>query len=813
MPQQETDRQFTDFRPGLITETGYLNSQPGSTSDEANFRLLIDGSRKRRRGLDAETGGSVYTSPETLATTDACSIGRFNNAGGDPDKDFIVAQFGSRLHLWQDTGATLSTQKDSEVINLDAFSTDATKDVAEYPVAFASGNGLLLVVGRYISPFFVEYNVTSGAFTTTTIDIYERDFHTILEDNVTFTTEPTSLSNAHNYNLRNRGFRKADITQYQSDLTKYPALAMNWWKGYRRATAAGWADEDGTKAWHSSKLEAETFGNASAPTGALMISPFDTGTAYLDFSGEVSITGDWSYVDGGATWTLTINTDTVHGLTHPANITISGQSSRYTEEDPEPGPPAYRENVPWSFDGSYTTASVVDTDTFTIVVNEPFGFDSWDDQYEATGVVFDADANLENTTDNYSTNERPTACAWFAGRAWYAGTRYSELADRIWFSPVARVKQTDQLGYCFQRNDPTSEEFSELLADDGGTIVISDMGRVSGMLPYNGVLLVFSDEGVWEISGSRGVFTADNYSVRKVTDFEAVRGHSANVCGSVVLFASPKGGIMIRPDERTGILYGINITEQKIQTEWNSIPEAKLPKVRVLYDDANKQVNFLYSDDTADTYAYEYDRALVWDMRLDAWSKLTWPSAAANYIMGAVAISDADASGEFGKLKFLVQTTTRTEITVCDHNQTDYIDFDGNDEDGFMNMAYDDLGSWAHRRQAPYVHTYCAKTETGYTDPGGVPINASSVTMQARWDWSDHTNANEWGTATEVYRHVRVYTPPDFSDPFNSGYPVVFTRNKVRGRGRSLHLRFSTTDTYDAHLLGYHIRYKVSRRV
>jgi hypothetical protein len=93
------------------------------------------------------------------------------------------------------------------------------------------------------------------------------------------------------------------------------------------------------------------------------------------------------------------------------------------------------------------------------------------------------------------------------------------------------------------------------------------------------------------------------------------------------------------------------------------------------------------------------------------------------------------------------------------------------------------------------------------------PVNESSLKMQARWDWSDHINAGEWGSETQVYRHRRAYVPLELEDSFNTGYPVIVTRNKVRGRGRSLHLKFTGEEGKDAHLLGYGIRYAVSGRV
>lgn len=85
-------------------------------------------------------------------------------------------------------------------------------------------------------------------------------------------------------------------------------------------------------------------------------------------------------------------------------------------------------------------------------------------------------------------------------------------------------------------------------------------------------------------------------------------------------------------------------------------------------------------------------------------------------------------------------------------------------------------------------------------------INESSILMQSRWDWADNTVAGKWSTAQQVYRHKRLFMGEDYNEEngeLADGYPVVITRNKVRGRGRALHLAFTTEEGKDAHILGW----------
>jgi hypothetical protein len=45
------------------------------------------------------------------------------------------------------------------------------------------------------------------------------------------------------------------------------------------------------------------------------------------------------------------------------------------------------------------------------------------------------------------------------------------------------------------------------------------------------------------------------------------------------------------------------------------------------------------------------------------------------------------------------------------------------------------------------------------------------------------------------------------------GQPVVVTKNKVRGRGRALQLKFTAEAGKDAHILGWQTNFNVETRV
>jgi len=130
------------------------------------------------------------------------------------------------------------------------------------------------------------------------------------------------------------------------------------------------------------------------------------------------------------------------------------------------------------------------------------------------------------------------------------------------------------------------------------------------------------------------------------------------------------------------------------------------------------------------------------------------------------------------------------------------IDNVGNEKEAYVLTGYQlaDVGP-ARMKSGMYITTFAKRTETVF-DSGGDPVNPSSVLMQLRWDFTDDYNTGKWNNAVETYRHIR----PFIADPgatYESGYPLVTTKNKIRGRGRALQFKFSTSEGKDMKLVGW----------
>lgn len=85
--------------------------------------------------------------------------------------------------------------------------------------------------------------------------------------------------------------------------------------------------------------------------------------------------------------------------------------------------------------------------------------------------------------------------------------------------------------------------------------------------------------------------------------------------------------------------------------------------------------------------------------------------------------------------------------------------------------------------------------------------NFGSCLMQAKWGFSDSASGSKWTSQFETYRHTHtVYSANDPNQGYDTGYALVITKNKLRGRGRALKLRFTASDDKDMQIVGWAIQ-------
>lgn len=222
-------------------------------------------------------------------------------------------------------------------------------------------------------------------------------------------------------------------------------------------------------------------------------------------------------------------------------------------------------------------------------------------------------SSLTKGTDPETSRFR--CCESFSGRVFYAGLDSAENAGTILFSKL--VETVDDLGFCHQQNDPTSENASAILATDGGEIKIPDAVKIQRLYAYQNSLFIFAENGVWQITGVDGVFRADSYSVNRVTRIGLLQPETFVEAEGVPFWWSRFGIHTLQTDPVSGQGQEQNLTIPTIQTFWDEIdPDAKL-KVTAVYDGINKRIYWAYPD-ANETVQSKLNNFLILDLALQA---------------------------------------------------------------------------------------------------------------------------------------------------------------------------------------------------
>lgn len=438
---------------------------------------------------------------------------------------------------------------------------------------------------------------------------------------------------------------------------------------------------------------------------------------------------------------------------------------------------------------------------------------------------------------------RPSTCAFYAGRAWYAGVGGTRLLSNVYFSQVA--VDSDNYGKCFQSADPTSEVLSDLVDSDGGVIAIQDCGEIVSLVTSGTGVLVLATNGVWQIVGtSQGGFTATGYEVNKLSSYGCISAGSVVLVNDSVFYWSYSAICQIAANNLGGFSVS-PITDTSIKTLYIDIPTVAKKYTASAFNTSSKVIYWMYNDgmQTDIEFPYRKTRVLALDTRLGAFYVLDIPET--NSLPSVVwltttkesidtqadlqvitsdastVIADSDdviATLEVGfaserQFKFLT-VTPEGGITFADFLTQEVAPAKFKDW-----FSYDDVGSGYEAyvltgltfggngptkyKQALYVSTFMEKTEIGI-NPDFTAINPSSCLIQGRWDFSDSAVSNKWSVQQQIYKRHRVFAPAAPGE-FDDGYSLITAKTKIRGRGRSLQLMFSTEEEADAVLLGWSV--------
>lgn len=516
-------------------------------------------------------------------------------------------------------------------------------------------------------------------------------------------------------------------------------------------------------------------------------------------------------------------------------------TSEYFENDSSPSVERTYDakNVGWGQGGGPATYTFALTHAWYAGkdANGAFNATDWEEIYSGSSLAANGHfvVDVFNKVRSGLTTEVETArfrtVAAYAGRVFYAGIDSAKNGGKVYFSRL--TERLADVGNCFQVYDPTSEIISDLLDTDGGVVSIPDAHNIRKLHVIGASLLVFAENGVWAVAGVDNVFRATEYAITRISDTGLTNENSFVVADGLPVWWSKTGIYAIQQGESLNVPTAQNLSLSTIQTFWNSIPNEKKAQIHVEYDKVNQRVLWFYPD-ADETIEYKYNNILVMDLALQAFYpwKIADQESDTSYVIGTSyyaglgststetqVVNGADTivngadnviatlyrdylQGD-SEIKVLVRDGATGKMTFATFRGDSYLDWGDADYKSFAETGYDFMGDMTTFKTAPYITTYMRVTEDGYTASGAGYefINPSSCLMSVSWNLS---KANS--TPREIYKlkDVPVVDPDDLGS-FNYPTDTIVTKSKVRGRGRSMKLRFESATGKDFHLVGYEV--------
>lgn len=410
-----------------------------------------------------------------------------------------------------------------------------------------------------------------------------------------------------------------------------------------------------------------------------------------------------------------------------------------------------------------------------------------------------------------SNGARPSNIVFYAGRIFYAGVNKSKFADKIYFTQI--IEGPKQFGQCHQYNDPTSEEIADLLGSDGGVISLPNIDQIVTLKVIGDSLIVVGSNGTFTIGGAdRGPFKATDYVVSYASTIGGVSPLSVIEVDNGLLWWNYDGIYGLTGNEVGTAFQATNVSKSTIQSILTNMPSANLQFVKGTYNKKDQIVQWLYSDQVLLT-GYNYNRILELNIQSKAFYTYTIDTTLGPRISGLITLSGQRAITSLENVtdNALVQVTNNAAQNV----QIEVTSFVPNSEvfkylttgdisSGSPGLTYsqlfdDDLVDWESFAVGTNGASYTSYGVSGYRIRGDMlrPFQSTPIEFVVRnletgrmlvsgiWDYEFRRSSTQ-----ELY-----ITRPEVD--------YILRRVKLRGKGRSLQIKFESVGNNPFNLVGW----------
>lgn len=396
------------------------------------------------------------------------------------------------------------------------------------------------------------------------------------------------------------------------------------------------------------------------------------------------------------------------------------------------------------------------------------------DRRSATGTL------LTSLPERSSGPYRPSSTTFFSSRVWYSGVNIEGFSSNVYFSKLIEGKR--DFGTCYQAQDPTAEDFNDLLETDGGVIVIPEAIRITGLVPIGRNLIVFASSGIWAISGTQGGFKANDYAIRKISASPVTSPTSIVVAEDRPFWWSRSGIYTMIVDQNSGELAVENISDITIKKMILKVPAANIEFIKGVYNTVDRTIQWLYRLTTATEtiYNYQYSNILVHDTTSKAFyvhtispgvPRISGSLSSSKSTFDSLSVDDGGSTtayittGDFGPFG-------AKSITISKFKDTLFNDWGVTSFTSYFITGYRVRAELLRKFQANYL------VVISKLDGGPEEFEDHSVLISGVWDYEETVNGR-----TTIPQQVYKWS-------YNKDYSR--RKLKIRGNGYSLQYKFSS---------------------
>jgi hypothetical protein len=745
--------------------------------DGENLVLNIDGSVNRRLGMNFENNYVEISTAISDINGITTTTFRWQNAGGNSTKNILVVQIANELLFFDEDYIPLSSG------HLSSYTASGTPTDTAF--SFAVVDGILVIATGQKSPLVFTYNI-NGTITSSTTTLKVRDLfglEDIWNGNDLYTEggvqiRPTSVTNAHIYNLRNQSwgiFRTAAQSLNGSPAPGTTADPITIFSEYDNGFFPSNADSV-TQALYPNVT------NTSDP----VTDTFWPGDLAKNPSGTFPTANGYFIIDALARGPSRNSVCTTNNNLFKLNFAVS---TLPTDTTPG-GPSTVCEYAGRMWYGGFS-GEVIGGDSRSPHLSSYLLFSQLVDNFTTIPKCYqEADPTNKNNPDLVDTdggfirvNEAYGICRMVN----LGDSLFIFAANGVWRIYGGTVKGFTATAYVVEK-----------ITDRGTT-------NPESVVTVQNTVMYWSDDAIYHIrSDQYGSWEAANISI----------GHIQNLVNS------------IGPTQRVAVKGAYDNFENRVRWLYQNNVDYTGNTMELVYD---TRLQAFYRNSIQLPTGLNYPKPtsmyitnpypLVIEPE-EIYVGTTQVFVSTNDVQVGIETVTNEAKKELGYL-VITAVSPVVKFSFAQYNQTGWRDWYSLDNVGidaaayalttsipqdYMSSTFQPKNDFQRKKQVPYITTYMDATETGFTEvSAGVytPVGGSSGIMQAMWEWTNSANSGKWSRPMQIYNHGRVWNSLSLTQGVTDGYAVVISKSKIRGIGRVISLKFSTEPNLDFHLYGW----------